>query len=529
MAYTTKSKWFVLLTVALLVAPLFSNAQQFQRLFDDDSTQDWGWCMLINPDSNYFICGWSYNPTTNKFSSFDMTVDKASKNVFSRKLFKFDTGYIGPGSSGEMYRLHDTGYITPLIRQWPNATTGYLYSAGGIMKLNASGDTTLVKTYTDTSMHYDVIYTLAIMQDGGYLLGGGHGLNTPSHYPGYLIRTNALGDTLWTKTFQRDTSDSYTITNIIPLADGRIVVAATFPRTGWFGSISYTQNVPWFLLLDQNGNIIKDSIYSSLYMAGRIGICGNLYSDINGGYVFIGVYDSIYSTSPVDFLYNAENFPAFIAHLDTNFDITWITSLSYSDDIGHRQPVVVRQTKDSSYIIVGDDWNNISPYNLGFAAKIDRNGNIIWSHNYFSSPLQNAYFRDAVEESNHNLIFIGAAFNDTLPTWHRQKDVWLVGVDSNGCEVAGCNIKSSVALWPEARGNGLAVYPNPNTGTFVIQLSAAANEPARITVTDITGRTIKDFTIPTNNDTPLQLNQPGMYFVTAITEAGRWCRKVVVQ
>jgi len=53
---------------------------------------------------------------------------------------------------------------------------------------------------------------------------------------------------------------------------------------------------------------------------------------MTGGYIHIGEFNTLYTSDPSDI----ENFPGYIAHLDTNFRITWITTFSYNYAYGHR-------------------------------------------------------------------------------------------------------------------------------------------------------------------------------------------------
>jgi len=66
--------------------------------------------------------------------------------------------------------------------------------------------------------------------------------------------------------------------------------------------------------------------------------------------------------------------------------------------------------------------------------------------------------------------------NDTLPAWHTNEDVWLVGTDSNGCILpGGCNPNTTDGVKPLTlpKEQAFRVYPNPTTGSFTILASGA--------------------------------------------------------
>ncbi len=75
----------------------------------------------------------------------------------------------------------------------------------------------------------------------------------------------------------------------------------------------------------------------------------------------------------------------------------------------------------------------------------------------------------------------------------------------------------------------LLLYPNPNDGSFKINISSG-NEEARVMITDMTGRKVDEMSIPTNKETTVKLNQPpGIYFVSAVAGNERYFVKVLVQ
>jgi hypothetical protein len=92
----------------------------------------------------------------------------------------------------------------------------------------------------------------------------------------------------------------------------------------------------------------------------------------------------------------------------------------------------------------------------------------------------------------------------------------------NDCLVrVASSVKQQVALH---------VWPNPNDGSFTINIAQPANEQVRIVIADITGTTIKELTTITNKQTTLKLNTPpGIYFITATTAHDTWSDKIVVK
>jgi uncharacterized protein YjdB len=98
-----------------------------------------------------------------------------------------------------------------------------------------------------------------------------------------------------------------------------------------------------------------------------------------------------------------------------------------------------------------------------------------------------------------------------------------VNVVSQG--LCALNVKSNSGNYEEVE-----VYPNPNKGLFAVKLFSDNNQQADITITNLVGEKVKEFTISANKVNDVQLNQaPGIYFLSATTGTGKYVVKVVVE
>ena len=493
-----KQKITKLISVLLLVAAThLSFGQYFQRLYDVDSSYDWGWNILLQPDGNFFIEGGKQPTGSEDWGEFNMQVSADGNTILSKHIMQYNATSLFNGNPGEI-KAFPGGYISPLQILQPHGT--YPSGRAGLIKYDADGDTVFLKTYTDTSVYFEVMYACTVMPSGGFLGGGGRGFDTPSYFdPLLLIRTDSIGDTLWTRTYQKNDTQEAVVNNVIPLGDGRIVVGAMSTYQvllGPPGYLTYDPKTPWFLVLDSLGNIIKDTLYGTLY---------------GGGYIHVGEYNTLYTPDPSDI----ENFPGYIAHLDTNFRITWITTFSFTVSYGHRDIEVVKQLQDSSYIVIGDAQTNYPPYSLGWAAKISRTGGILWNKTYFSDSTHYAYFRDVVEKPDGGFVFVGATYNDTCPSWHDHRDMWLVSVDSNG--YLPPDTSTGVHVLPPL-SNGVIIYPNPTNGNFTINCP----QEGEVLIYNVQGQCVANYKIKAGA-TSLQLPaaiSPGMYICKFIPAGG---------
>ncbi|MCW3122015.1 MAG: hypothetical protein JWQ38_1507 [Flavipsychrobacter sp.] len=92
------------------------------------------------------------------------------------------------------------------------------------------------------------------------------------------------------------------------------------------------------------------------------------------------------------------------------------------------------------------------------------------------------------------------------------------------------NTTAGVATPPNSNTiETIHAWPNPNEGTFTINMESGINEQVHITITNVVGQKIKDLSANTNEPVDVRLDgAPGVYFVNAVSEHGRWSQKVLV-
>lgn len=84
---------------------------------------------------------------------------------------------------------------------------------------------------------------------------------------------------------------------------------------------------------------------------------------------------------------------------------------------------------------------------------------------------------------------------------------------------------------PFIKDDVLAVFPNPNNGTFIIQSPLMADQNTTIQVKDVLGRTVAELKGETSNNGQVQLNKltSGMYWVTLSSGNLTASQKIVVR
>jgi len=465
------------------------SAQYIDKLHDFSYSSDYGMHLFRKPDSTYLVAGWITDRFTNQPFLVTMDVSADGMLVSNKRQISYTNGAPYWSDPGQAAKLATGGYILGMTLQYRNN------SISGLVKLQPNGDTAFTRTYTDTNAYWDNIYACAAMPDGGYAIGGLRWNKLPYYYPGYIIRTDSLGDTLWTWAKQKFLSDWASVYTLEPVANGRILVGAGTCHPWVRSGVSIRYCAPWFMLLDSLGNTIKDTAYTSGYVWS-----GRIHQDLDGGYIHTGMYDSIFTNDPTDVI----NFPSYVASLDSNFRPRWFLEFDTSGPYRHIDIWGVQQLKDSNYVVYGGATlpRQPGPYTSGWACKVGRNGGIIWYRTYKTGTVSAAesYIMDMAELPGGNLVFVGTGITDSLPAnFPQRRDIWVLGVDSNGCEAAGCQQTTAVntAAEKEAR---IRMWPNPAYADITVDAPADGT----IVIYDIKGAVVASYHLK-KGETQLQL------------------------
>ncbi len=192
--------------------------------------------------------------------------------------------------------------------------------------------------------------------DGGYIAAGETWFQgTPAQV--YLVKTDARGDTLWTKTYGGwgwDQGNSVRLTR-----DGGYIVA------GW--TTSYGSAIQVYLIkTDSNG----DTMWTSTYGGSDwdVGIKGRQTSD--GGYIVVG------STRCAPFIWDV-----YLIKTDSIGQVEWARTYGGTQD---EHGYWVEQTSDGGYILAGYTTSFGHPgYHNIYLIKTNSRGDTLWTRAFF--------------------------------------------------------------------------------------------------------------------------------------------------
>jgi hypothetical protein len=174
---------------------------------------------------------------------------------------------------------------------------GHSYSFGTgldpdiyIIRTDANGDTLWTRVYGDTDD--EVAYGVDFTPDGGYVFAGFKGLGYPfKEYDVYLMKTNSAGSKIWDSTFGLD-DDDYA-RSIKTTANGTFYIAGS--TNSFWSAGGYDVYV---LHVDEDGDVIWEEAVGATYSDHGFSIDESTYWN---GPVVAGYTDS-FSEGPYDVL-----------------------------------------------------------------------------------------------------------------------------------------------------------------------------------------------------------------------------------
>ncbi len=251
----------------------------------------------------------------------------------------------------------DQGYILAGRTTLSNWTSAY------IVKTDADGDTVWTCVFDDPHSMIDV-YGRAVLQtaDGGYLIAGYAASAFPAHGYICLFRTDANGDTLWTRIMRAREAIAYeTCDAIFPASDGGYVLAGhRYPEgsnnvDGLFVKVTETGIVEWW---HSYGHDSYDAFSS---------IAGTA----DGGYIIAG--RSYVSAS--------QSMDLYIVRTTALGDTIWTRRIG-----GPSEDIAVSAFEVEGGFIVGGQTRSYGAGNDDLSlVKLDANGVQLWSRTYGGS------------------------------------------------------------------------------------------------------------------------------------------------
>ncbi|HEX7319074.1 MAG TPA: hypothetical protein VF399_01805 [bacterium] len=304
--------------------------------------RSWGRAAQQTTDGGYVIFGQS-----NSFSGGDYDFYMVKTNPFGDTLWTKVYGGIGDEFCYAGQQTSDGGYILAGMTNAFGADNFDIY----LVKTDSLGDIMWTKMIGD-SVGIESASGIEQTSDGGYILAGMTNAFGADSFDIYLVKTDSLGDTMWTKTFGGiDNDQAYEVSTT---SDGGYIIAAW---TRSFGAGNYDA---YIIKTDSLGDTLWTFVYGGPLMDKACDV--------------IETSDHYYLVVGWTYSYGAGCDDILILKLNTNGDTLW-TKLygGPSYDIAYS----IQETIDCNYIIAGG--LSLLPSNLDLCLwKINTDGDSLW-------------------------------------------------------------------------------------------------------------------------------------------------------
>ena len=373
-----------------------------------------------------------------------------------------------------------------------------------LLKTDANGDSLWAKTFGGANEDFGS--SLELTLDGGYIIVGRTTYGNLDKDV-YLIKTDANGDSLWTKTYGGSSVD-FGLFVVQTLDSGYIITGAT-ESFGNGGRDIY------LIKTDANG----DSLWTTTFGGSVFDVGNCVQQTTDGGYIIIGGTNS----------FGNGDRDAYLIKTDEDGVEQWNQTFGGTAyDVGNS----VQQTTDGGYIITGRTGSYGSGDKDVYLIKTDANGDSLWTKTFGGSAFD---LGTSVKQTPDGGYIISGGTNSF---GNGERDVYLIKTDGNGTELwnktfggSSVDIANSLQLtsdggyiiigFTEYQGNGdrdLLLIKTDGNGniTSIFDFPTPTPNPNRKLerIVDLLGREIKP--------------QPNTLFIE-IYDDGTITKKIVVE
>jgi PKD repeat protein len=377
--------FLVMFLICLIIGT--ATAEAWEKTFGG-SDSDWGSSVQQTTDGGYIIAGATYSFGKGGSNVYLIKTDANGNELWSKTY---------GGGDDEMARCvqqtTDGGYIVAGEILYYGTTGGDVY----LIKTDASGKELWSRTFGMRT--YDIAYSVQEVNAGGYIIVG-ETYTATGESDVWLIKTDANGNELWSKTFGGSNWDEGRA--VKQTTDGGYIIAGA---TGSFGAGGWDT---YLIKTDGNGNQLWHKAFGG---GGADGGDAVQQTTDDDGYIIVG------STSS----FGAGSYDVYLIKTDANGNELWSKTFGGNTyDYGFS----VQQTTDDGYIICGFTGSFGAGKTDVWLIKTDESGNWIWDNTFGGIEYDRGY--SVQQTSDEGYIIAG----DTDPFGNGSSDVYLVYVPS---------------------------------------------------------------------------------------------------
>jgi hypothetical protein len=295
--------------------------------------------MTSMQDGGFVLAGhyWSAG-SVDTICIYLVRADSLGDTLWTRKLYPSLLAV-----PNDVVRTRDGGCVlvgsaNPLAS--PDSVQGYA------LKLDSLGNEVWFRRYGDYGC--DGPCAVALAPDNGFIVAGATLAQPNQIIRAWLLRTDSLCDTLWTRTYSSgDPYDDFQAVRALP--DGGFVAAGT-SESGQVGSF-------YLVRTDSLGG----TLWTRRYGETGTNSCNGLWATADGGFILVGSTDAR----------GQGGYDVWLVKVDAGGDTEWTRTFGGIDwDYGN----AVQQTADGGYVVAGNTGSFGAGANDVYVVKTDESG-----------------------------------------------------------------------------------------------------------------------------------------------------------
>jgi hypothetical protein len=295
----------------------------------------------------------------------------------------------------------------------------------------------------------DGAWGVDICADNGFVISGVTNSFANGFSAAYIIRTDAVGDTIWTSTFEKKNGNC--AFDVKTTSDGGFLLAGIAETGGAPGADGLVIKI----------NSIGDTLWSKLYGGASYDDFSSFCEDIYGNYLLCGTTYNL----------TAGSYDVYLVKITNNGDLIWEKSLGGAN-ADNAYPIT--QTNDNNFIVSGSTESFGAGGKDVYLIKFNSNGDTIWTKTFGGSGDD---WASSIKETADG-GFIVTGYTKSFSNYY---DVYLIKTDVNGISGVDSYNKNNTDF---------NLYPNPNNGSMQLQYTLTNNQPALFEMVDFTGRLV---------------------------------------
>jgi len=397
-------------------------------------------------DGGYVILGATYS-----FGHGDHDIYLLRLDSLGHILWTESYGGSAADYGYDIQQTSDNGFIIVGLTQSYGSGEGDVY----LIKVDATGTVLWTRTYGGVAR--DEGWSVRQTADGGYILAGTTNSFGAGYGDVYLIKTNSSGTAQWSRTYGGAGGESGSA--VRPTPDGGYV---TVGSTGSFGD---GYSCVYVVKTDGAG----DSVWATTYGGFRADFGYSVEIAPDGGFVFVGASSS-FGHGYTD---------VYLVKTDPDGFVEWEQFYGGSmDDRGY----AVQPAGDGGYILAGTTESFGSGKIDCYAIRTNPLGEPIWTNTYGGA--ESDFCRSVVIEEDA-FCLIGYSFTYTSGG----SDVYIL--KAQGEQMTPVEEPDDHTL--PADFNLAQNYPNPFNPATTIEFSLPRRSPVRLTIYNILGQRVREW------------------------------------